>query len=410
MNIVQRLRSKGLGYWCIAAAIIAVTSLASEYVYNHLHAETARAGLFQRILDTGPRPVVPRYTTVVLVEDDDYWLGALAGRRPIKRDYLARLVQKLVELNAHVIALDFDVRLQNPQSMEIPPDYQAETAELIKAIKEAAGKGKKIILATPISGRNGNYRRDPDIYQASGLCMTPAQPNVSCGYIALPFDPLEIPGPLQLSDGSTIDSFSLAIAKAKSPSLALLSSATTPADVRYSSFIAHNSFVSSGSEFSARALMSGEIQRDEIDSHIVIVGAHWSRDAAGRGPRVDLHWTPVGMVVGAELHANFSEAFLDSRVFATLPEWLPHTVEILLSFVAAIAFAAIPNALGKVIGLGAAILLLLAMTWIGLHQFGLFFDAFIPIIGLGIHSLGESIESLIHSRKTEPAMADARHI
>ncbi|HEV7600362.1 MAG TPA: CHASE2 domain-containing protein [Bradyrhizobium sp.] len=423
MNIAQRLQSKGWGYWNLAAIIIVGTSVLTEYVYNHLHAETARAGLFQRILAAGPRPVIPRFTKVILVEDDDYWLGTLAGRRPIKRDYLARLVEKLVDLNAHVIALDFDVRLQNPRSMDIPPDYRVETQELIETIKKAAEKGKKLVLATPVSGRNGIYQRDPDIYQASGLCTrsgkevstgeagtTALHSNVSCGYIALPFDPLEIPGPLQLADGSSIDSFSLAIAKARNSSLASVTAETIAREARYSSFIPHDRFTDSGSEFSARALMDGAIRRDQIDSQVVIVGAHWSRDAAGRGPRVDLHWTPVGMVVGAELHANFAEAFLDSRVFSAAPEWVPHFVEILLSVMAAIAFAAIPNISGKVVGLAAAVLLLFATTWVGLQQFGLFFDAFIPIIGLGLHSLGESVERLIRLKETEPAMADARHI
>jgi CHASE2 domain-containing sensor protein len=424
MSIVERLRQKGVGYWALAAAIIVVTTLTTEYVYNYLHADTARSNLFQRILSSGPRPVVPRMTRLILVEDDDYWLGQLAGRRPIKRDYLARLVEKLVELNAHVIALDFDVRLQNPDSTDVPSDYLEETQTLIKAIKAAAEKGKKLVLATPVSGgKNTPYRRDTDIYQANGLCThsshdgqvgepaaKPVNTNVSCGYIALPYDPLEIPGPLQPANGGALDSFSLAIAKAANPSLVSLLGEKTGTGVRYTSFISHDLFVSSGAEFSARALMEGTVKRDQIDSKIVIVGAHWSRDAAGRGPRVDLHWTPVGMVVGAELHANFAEAFLDSRVFKATPEWVGHCVEILLSVLAAIAFAAIPSFAGKVAGFAAIVLLLFGVTWIGLQQFAFFFDAFFPIVGLALHSLGENIVGLFEPREAvHPITNEASH-
>src|SRR5262249_8919840 len=151
------------------------------------------------------------------------------GRRPINRKYLANLIDKLVEANPHVIALDFDTRLPNPNSMQIPEAYQEETSALINSIENAAVKGKKIVLATPIwFDEHGGYRRDSDIYQAYGLCTngavrevtrTPMREqaiakNVTCGYIALPYDPLTIPGPLPLVDGSNLDSFALAIARA----------------------------------------------------------------------------------------------------------------------------------------------------------------------------------------------------
>jgi CHASE2 domain-containing sensor protein len=410
------LREKSWHYWVWAAIVLVVASTGSPYVYGYLHAETARSYLFQQMLSWGPIPVAPRKSVVVLIEDDDYWLGPLAGRRPIKRDYLARMVDRLVDMNAHIIALDFDVRLQNPNTKNIPEDYRAETQRLIEAIKRAVEHGKKIVLATPIAGRDA-YTIDPDIYQASGLCtrqdsaaLLSNRPvdAVTCGYIALPYDPLAIPSRLQMADGGFLDSFSLAIARADSPVLVDRLIDRIGTEVRYSNFISHQEFQSSGSEFSAKALLGGQVDRNGVDSKDVIVGANWSRDAAGRGPLVDLHWTPVGQIVGAELHANFAEAFLGERVFRATPEWVLDGIEIFFGVLAALAFAAIPTLPGKLLGIAVAILLLFVATWVGL-QFGLFFDLFLPIIGLGLHSL---IERLIGSDDddragSEPGTPDA---
>ena len=81
-------------------------------------------GVFQWLLDHGPRPPEPKYVKIVLVEDDEYWEGSPAGRRPIKRSYLKDLVDHLVAAKAYVIALDFDLRTPNPASTEIPKDYE----------------------------------------------------------------------------------------------------------------------------------------------------------------------------------------------------------------------------------------------------------------------------------------------
>lgn len=408
-SIAKRLREKSWHYWVWAAIVLIVASTGSRYVYGYLHADTARSYLFQQMLSWEPRSVEPRKIKLVLIEDDDYWLGPLAGRRPIKRDYLARLVDRLVDMNAHIIALDFDVRLQNPKTKDIPEDYRAETQRLIEAIQRAVERGKKVVLATPISGQDA-YTIDPDIYQASGLCTRqdsaallsnrPVDP-ITCGYIALPYDPLAFPSRLQMADGGFLDSFSLAIARADSPVLVDRKIDQIGTEVRYSNFISHQEFLSSGSEFSAKALLDGKVDRNGIDSKAVIVGANWSRDAAGRGPLVDLHWTPVGTIVGAELHANFAEAFLDDRVFRATPEWVLDGIEIFLGVLAALAFAAIPTLPGKLLGIAVAILLLFLTTWVGL-QFGRFIDLFLPVIGLGLHSL---IERLIGSDDDDRAGA-----
>src|SRR6266481_706019 len=130
-SALYRLRDKAPSYWIIAAIVLIVAKAASPYVYDYLDLTNARSQFFQALLDWGPRPAEPRLIKIVRIEDDDYWEGVLAGRRPIKRDYLANLVNKLVSVNVYVIALDFDVRLPKPDSTEIPEDYRSETQTFI---------------------------------------------------------------------------------------------------------------------------------------------------------------------------------------------------------------------------------------------------------------------------------------
>ena len=169
-ELLSRCKAKGWGYWIGAAIVLIVATTGSHFVYEELRLEGLRELFFQTLAEWVPRPTEPRYTRLVLIEDDEYWKGELAGRRPIKRRYLAKLVADLAQANAHVIALDFDVRLPDPSSLAIPPDYVEETKVLIDAIKKAAASGVKIVLATPVSRKtreSTEYRRDSDIYQAN---------------------------------------------------------------------------------------------------------------------------------------------------------------------------------------------------------------------------------------------------
>ena len=62
-------------------------------------------------------------STLVLIGDDEFWLGELSGRRPVKRSYLAIIVRALdsESVNASVIALDFDLRLPKPNATVAKP-------------------------------------------------------------------------------------------------------------------------------------------------------------------------------------------------------------------------------------------------------------------------------------------------
>src|SRR3981189_344117 len=87
-RLLVPLTAKGPRCWITALIILVLATTGSSYVYEELNLTSARSYFFQRLLEWGPRPAVPKFVSILLVEDDEYWKGELAGRRPIKREYL----------------------------------------------------------------------------------------------------------------------------------------------------------------------------------------------------------------------------------------------------------------------------------------------------------------------------------
>ena len=425
-----KIREMGIRYWATAFIVFILTITGSPYIYDYLHLTDLRSKYFQLLIDWGPRPVDPKFVRIVLVEDDVYWRDqpwttaedgvskTLAGRRPIKRDYLAALVGKLAKANVKVIALDFDARLPDPNSNKIPEEYRGETKLLIQAITSAAKSGIKVVLSTPLwVNDQAEYVIDPDIYQASGLCKSGVrdvpdaenqaiQKNVTCGYISLPDDPLVVPLQIRLADGGLLNSFALAISRAIRSDYVCKLLRRVGTSTQYGNYISDEKFTKSNSTFSAHSVLQPETNNDELHGGAVIVGGHWSTFAAGRGDSIDVHWTPVGPIVGAVLQASFVEAILDDRMFGVSPAWFLHGTEIILSVIAAVAFALIASFWGKLSGVLSILLMLLFIQWSVLHLFGVFFDAFVPITGLGLHALyerlagGDPANQTKHRKKT----------
>jgi hypothetical protein len=150
---------------------------------------------------------------------------------------------------------------------------------LIDSIKRAARSGKNVVLAMPISFADDNlYRLDSDIYQAHGLCPDrkkgsnnligppdPLRSNVVCGFIALTDDPIKIPPPIAMVDGSELDPFPLALAKAVNPEL-ISRLLHKKKDLGYADFITHDMFQQANVIFSARAVRTGAIDRSALES------------------------------------------------------------------------------------------------------------------------------------------------
>ena len=306
---LSRLRNKNPSYWASALIVLLVSTFGAPYVYDLLHLAQPRARLFQYLLALDPRPLEPRFAKVVLVGDDEFWKGYPAGRRPLKRDYIASLVNKLVQAGAHVIALDFDMQLPDPEASQpsVSKDYIKETNILIRSIIAAAEQGKKIVLPRTIwLNRRGEYYLEPDIFQPYGICTNigkdgkwenpgsrefsideEARRNITCGYIALPYDILMIPERLKLNNDRYIDSLALAVARAANPELMRH---VSPQPV-YSNDIPEDKMREFGTIISANHLLNADegALREELGAQTVIVGGNWSIYAYDRGHSVDLH-------------------------------------------------------------------------------------------------------------------------
>jgi CHASE2 domain-containing sensor protein len=415
-RLVTRLKHKGVRYWTTALIVFVLATLGSPTVYRALEVEQYRSKYFQWLLDHGPRAASPLFVGIILVDDRSYWGARFAGRAPIKRKYLAELI-RAVPAHVQVIAVDFDMRLPDPHAMKVPEEYQAESCELIGAIRDVAARGARVVLAAPISfDAHRQYQRDSDIYQAYGLCSprVPAPPpkacdvslgpdiksRISCGYIALPDDILEIPPTLRLADGTPLDSFSIALARAHRPERVAEVIDTARGAVRYGSFIAEERFVDAGLRLTADRLLdatpSDPKQADltenaTLSRDAVIIGGNWRAYAKDRGPWIDSHATPIGLMTGTTLHANFAEAILDSRAFPALPKWFLEAIEIALAALAAGVFALSRSVVAKLCWLAGMLAALLFFQWLLMHAVGVFFDAFLPLVGLALHSVYERL-------------------
>lgn len=393
---VSRLRevivAPGWRHW---AWVLALTLLGT--FLGHRAGQTGflidlRYRLHQHLTDLGARPLHVRHTALVVVTDDDYWRGQPAGRRPIKRDYLAKLLLAVAEANPAVIALDFDLSAPDPVSGAIPSDYRAETAELVAAIRKVAAPHRRVVLPQTIGGRFPNYVVEPDVHDGGGFC--PKKPpavrrdDVFCGYIALDHDVRRLPPTIRMDTGLHLDSFAVAVARARNPASV---DDTRPMAVAYGSFMPFVRYRMDDAVVTASAVMSGPEERRKLQHRAVLIGAMWSRFAYGRGPVVDGHPSPVDVIPGVLVHANYAEAILDGRSYPELPKWVGFGVEVALVLAAALVLVVDLPVRRK-----ALILMLLAaglvLLWYVLFQnFGRFFDGLIPLVMVAGHAAFEQV-------------------
>jgi hypothetical protein len=399
-------------YWIRALIVIAVCWFAGPSLDNYLHVIRLRYWMHQKIAALDARGLRPSLTKLVLIKDDEYYGKELAGRKPLKRTYLAHLVRALSDADARVIALDVDLGVLDPATDAINKDYAGETHELIKAIVAAAAH-RHVVLAKTIQARDGEYELAPDSYDSYGLCddldhhgkwrreannpRVTAQnitANIHCGYIALPFDRRLVPGALPLRGGGSVESFALAIARAQAPELV-----PTPGEY-FCSYIPKEKFAQV--TFTATQVLTDATVRHQLQGKTAIIAGDWHMLAHGRGRESDRHETPVGPIIGGMIHANLVEAMLQHRTAQPLPEWFPAALEVGLAVLAAAAVAFItPKFWVKWLLLAGMTVFLFVLQFITLNILGMFLDGGIVLFGLWLHSIGEWVAEHT-SQQSEP--------
>jgi CHASE2 domain-containing sensor protein len=389
----------GWSHWLRVAGLIGIGLVLSHALNDGKTLIELRYRLHQIMtVWANPRTPTVQHTAVVLVEDDEYWRGELAGRRPIRRDYLARLLLTIDAVHPAVIGLDFDLSAPDPASPEIPKSYQVETTTLMKALHTVRNNRPVVVPRSLWTDAQGRYVLDKDIHDESGLCWEkpaparpwdePRVPRVHCGYIALPFDVRLLPPRLVLANGLRLDSFARAAARAYRPDRGDFDE---PMTLNYGSFIPVAAFRADQVVLSSREVLDDPTKRGRLAHRIVLVGGNWSTLAHGRGPRVDGHASPAGVIPGVFVHANYVEAILDGRAYPRIPDSVAIGVEAAIALLAALVFDLEIRPWRKAVTVLGLLTAFLIFSYVVFQNFGRFVDIAIPVILVLGHAVFEQV-------------------
>ena len=339
-------------------------------------------------------PIYPKYTALVLLNDDDYWSDEYQARAPLKRDKLAALLDRLNDAGVNTVAFDVFMTSPLPKNPSYDfADYAHEDELFFQAVKRMCDAGRHVVLATEYRGIVPPRTEPPSIY----MSLMPSLPCVVRGHIDLPEDMRKIPGMVQLNDGSYLDSFSLAITKIADPIAYHSLVKDENRGYRFGQYLTPEDFSTrDGRQFIFNALElehMGQLQlRQALADKTVIVGGHWHSDANGVGRYVDMWRSPGGMESGAMLHANYVEAMRDPMsTFTPISDRAAEMLEWGLALVLALLGALEVHAGWKWGGFVLSCTASVLLTYVLLQNLGLFLDFFIPILMIVVHTMAEEL-------------------
>jgi CHASE2 domain-containing sensor protein len=345
----------------------------------------ARYSLYGLMQKTNWQQPQVQHTFVVTVDDDDYWKGDFNRRAPIRRDLLAHLITKLADAQAKVIAVDFDLRSPvpdgNPRETLV---YKPETDELLRAIADACKDHHAVVLPATIGyDANSHYVLQSDIYSNA----RPTSRFFFTGYIALPTDARQVPLALPLAGHGSIDSFALASVRAFRPDDAF--------KVENLNLFPFGGYLDPGkfqrlSATSVLTLDKTSLQ-DLVGGKLVFIGSNWQRLAWKTGPLNDSHATPVGLISGVFVHANYAEAILGGNFHEQPPELFAYALEFLVLSSMAILFAVKMKAWKKIAVVMFASLIFITVGYGLLQNLGIYFDFLIPLVFLLLHVCADRV-------------------
>lgn len=398
-----RMKSKGRDYW--RKQLLhwgGVTALIVLGIYLGGRLEHHQVWLRERYCVTqgmhdlarwlSGKKAYDKHTTVVLIEDEEFWGPELARRNPLNREYLARLLRSLNGFGPRVIALDVYLSSPRPDGSIIDYTvYADETRKLFEAVKEV-GSQRSIILLRSIGFRDGYYVYESDVYNETTFSGT----KVGVGHVYFEHDYRLIPLSVVLRDGTQIDSFSEAIARAYDMSgTALDFDEGDDESLTYGEYLGPDKI----NKYSATQVLSAQPGSrefteiaDKVAGKIIIIGGSWHQRARGRGIKVDQHSTPVGDIPGVFMHANYVEALLDTRYYHPVPKKLLLVLEVLLGLATAVLIAKEFWWVWKILLVAGLILVLMLLAIVSLQILGSFFDFFIPVVMVIGHAVYEQVK------------------
>jgi CHASE2 domain-containing sensor protein len=386
-NHCRYLISHGFWYWLRVALLIVAGIYAGHWINEREIWTEIRFTLYQTLISWSPREPHPDNTTILLIDDDDYWLGKPAGRAPIKRDFLADLVNALDEANPAVIAIDFDLRSPDPGGNPVEqPELQGETQKLLEAVRNVASR-RRIVLPKTIVWDDAQemFVAESDIYKDFPFNSD----NVRYGYIIFNDDRRRVPLlTAEMANGAPVKSFSQAIVQAYRPNL--LERYPEGDELPYGGFIRQEKF--KDSIVTARDVLARRPEAFQKIAHkVVLIGSGWSSRGYKRGEMVDTFHTPVGALPGVFVHANYAEALLDGRIYRPFHGWLLLALEIFWSLAVALPFALDLKPWKKFVSVAIICLIIVIVSYLSLMSLNLFYDFFAPILLVIAHGTFEQV-------------------
>jgi CHASE2 domain-containing sensor protein len=376
-------------HWFIVVTCIVVGELLATALERDNAFKWLRNFAFQKFQSLGARKGKSVFDAVVLIDDDTYWKAdRWTPRVPISRELLAELVKSVAKCEPKVIAVDIDLSTgdDSTTTVEVPgndghpgrkvtlhtrKEWGPETLTFLDAVESALEQRIKVVLTHEVGRERGRreWKRFPNVYD--GYTFGRRKPRM--GHLLFDTDLRVLPLPVPLSDGKRVKSLAIEAAEAYSPE--------TWASEKWDREVLTR-MIDPGRlvTVSARELLppkdedAAERICDRLQGKIVWIGGAWHQDGYGRGTRtVDAHATARGDLPGVLLHANYAESLLDEKLLAQGSTWL---VEVPLALLIAIWLDR-----AKWPWKWLVMLLLLAsplgLSYVGIQNFGLYFDVFV---------------------------------
>lgn len=386
------LNEKSGWYWMTGLIVLFLGLWMGDYAAHHNFWVAQRRRIYQALTELLPSAHRPIRCALVLVDDDEFWLGKPAGRRPTKRDYLGELILATAAANPSVIALDFILRSPSPDGKPIDhPAYKAETDILVQAVNDVTASTCSVVLSRTMDlKKDGTLTIDSAVYDGHEL----RSDRVYQGYINLPEDDRRVPvTQIEWGDGRTLDSFAQAMVRADNIAIP----AVNPhGGLPFGRFAKLEEF--------HHVLAADVLRKDKgalrtLEHRIVIIGGHWHQEGWGRGDFIDLHDSPVGEMPGMVLHANYAESILHDHLYW---EWKKNPLRILewvSALLVALVFALDLSWWVKALAVIFLTLLLVLASVFSILLFALVFDFFIPVVVIAAHGvLAPFVESKLRRR------------
>jgi CHASE2 domain-containing sensor protein len=396
---------KGWKHWLRFAVLLALGSYIGHILSESDRFTDWRYWLYQKQVRWERRgPVYPRYTALVLLNDDDYWSEEYQARSKYKRDKLAALLDRLNSAGVNTVAFDifFDSPFPDRPDYEFP-DYRKEDEAFFASLGRMCTAGGHVVLATEfweIDQPDGSTAvvESPSIYTN----RLPSLPCVKRGHVVFSDDQRKIPGMFQMKNGEYLDSLSLAITRITDP-IAYDSLVSEPDHgFRFGQFLTMEDystrqgrqFIFSGHEIETLPLTQ---LRQALADRTVIIGGYYHTAAYGTGDFIDTWDTPGGTEPGAMLHANFVEAMRDpNSTFTPISDRTAEIIEWSLAFLLAVIGALEVHSGWKWLGFTLTCTASIVLTYVLLQNLGLFLDFFVPILMIVAHTVMEEILEMRH--------------